>query len=639
MTIQFLQPHEVPVEQYVDRLRTNDRLRWYSNMGPHVTQFETRVINELLGGNGAAATVCNATIGLMLAIHAVKRSGRYAIMPRFTFAATPLAAQWCRLTSYFVDVRPGDWCPDEQAIEAALDLLGDDAAVVVTYATFGMPIALARCEAWHARGVPAVIDAAPCLVTRGVDGPFAAGFPGPVVYSLHATKASSIGEGGLVASADTALINRIRRMSSFGFDSGRECMELGLNGKMPEVSAATALATLDAFPTKLATRQRLYAEYLQQLTARGLLKQGCETQRFAGCVPHQFMPLLVPPGLTNERVVRELADMRIGARTYFSPVCQSQRGFLDCPLGPLPLTEDLDQRVLSLPLWEDMTSEELTQVVDALAVIIERHDVRCSELLTAALAQQQATSCPAPSALAPRLDRSGGHRRRCTAPAIWASERPAQEEVRRACAVFRPAVGEIRRPDHGVGRHEQRRRAKIPARVAGHQRLAIAPRLERQPAIGAVEQAATQDAVVINDLREGELTADQLAGGVTRLPQEATPLELVVRRQRTAAEAATGDCPQAERIVAERMGRIAVDEPLVVVDIRTQVAARGIQLGAGSPAGTREVDTVDLIEQKLNTIGAALVGDVGRVDQAAAGIQARQKASAFDAGAQLAVSH
>jgi dTDP-4-amino-4,6-dideoxygalactose transaminase len=384
MTIPFLKPHVVPAEQYIDRMRLNDSLRWYTNMGPHVTEFEVRVVEELLGGAGSAVTVCNATIGLMLAIAAVKRSGRYAIMPSFTFAATPLAAQWCGLTPYFVDVRQGDWCPDEQAIEAALDELGDEAAVVVTYATFGVPMPLARYESWHARGIPVVIDAAPCLGTRGVDGAFGAGFPGPVVYSLHATKAFSIGEGGLIASADGALINRIRRMSSFGFDGGRECAELGLNAKMPEVSAAIALATLDAFGQKLATRQRLYAEYTQQMAARGLLQRGWETQRFTGQVPHQFMPVLVPPGLSNERVVLELSDLRIGARSYFSPVCHRQRGFLDCPHGPMPVTDELDRRVLSLPLWEDMTSEELTQVVDALEVITARHDLPCIELLTAA---------------------------------------------------------------------------------------------------------------------------------------------------------------------------------------------------------------------------------------------------------------
>jgi dTDP-4-amino-4,6-dideoxygalactose transaminase len=384
MTIPFLKPNVVPVDHYVDRLRTSDTLRWYSNMGPHVTEFETRAVEELLGGVGRAVTVCNATIGLMLAIAAVKRSGRYAIMPSFTFAATPLAAQWCGLTPYFVDVRPGDWCPDEQAIEAALELLGDEAAVVVSYATFGVPMPLARYESWHARGIPVVIDAAPCLGTRGLDGPFAAGFPGPVVYSLHATKAFSVGEGGLIASADDALVQRIRRMSSFGFDSGRESIGLGLNAKMPEVSAAIALATLDAFPQKLAARQALHAEYMRLIAARGLLQRGWETQRFAGCVPHQFMPLLLPPGMTNERAVVELSDLRVGARTYFSPVCHRQRGFLDCPHGPLPVTEDMDQRALSLPLWEDMQLDEVATVVDALEVITERHAAPLQERMPVA---------------------------------------------------------------------------------------------------------------------------------------------------------------------------------------------------------------------------------------------------------------
>ncbi len=52
--------------------------------------------------------------------------------------------------------------------------------------------------------------------------------------------------------------------------------------------------------------------------------------------------------------------------------------------GPLPLTEDLDQRVLSLPLWDDMQIDELTQVVDALELINARHAARQVGLMTAA---------------------------------------------------------------------------------------------------------------------------------------------------------------------------------------------------------------------------------------------------------------
>ncbi len=81
-------------------------------------------MSNLFDGVGHITTVAIATLGLILAINTVKRQGaRYALMPSFTFAATPLAAMWCGLTPYFVDIRAGDWALDEARLKEALGCL------------------------------------------------------------------------------------------------------------------------------------------------------------------------------------------------------------------------------------------------------------------------------------------------------------------------------------------------------------------------------------------------------------------------------------------------------------------------------------------------------------------------------------
>jgi dTDP-4-amino-4,6-dideoxygalactose transaminase len=368
MRIPFLRPRLVEPEVYLERLRQLQQTRRYSNFGPLISEFEQRVVQQLLGARGAALAVCNATIGLMLAIAAVRRPrGRYALMPSFTFAATPLAAQWCGLTPYFVDARRDEWCMDESALAAALATLGDEAAVVVTYATFGAPIDLRAYARLHGDRVPVVIDAAPSLGSMAPDGPFASGFPGPVVYSLHATKAFAVGEGGLIYSGDRTLVARLRRMSNFGFDEGRSAVDFGLNAKLPETTAALALATLDAFREKMSIRERLYAAYATHMRDRGLLAAGWQLQRFAGRIPHQFMPALCPPSVDVARLLRSLADRSIEARTYFSPACHQQPRFAECPRDALVVTEWLTRRIVSLPMWEEMSNDDVEQVVDALA--------------------------------------------------------------------------------------------------------------------------------------------------------------------------------------------------------------------------------------------------------------------------------
>jgi dTDP-4-amino-4,6-dideoxygalactose transaminase len=366
--VPFLRPSVVRKEAYLQYLAAIDDARWYSNYGPLNTEFERRVRERWFQGRGAVTTVCNATIGLMLAIAESRRPGaRYAVMPSFTFAATPLAAMWCGLTPYFVDVRPGDWCPDETQVARLVDELGSELAVVVPYATFGTALDLAPYARLVERGVPVVVDAAPGFGTRHLGRYYGDGFPGTVVFSLHATKAFGIGEGGLVYSADPARIARVRQAANFGFSDAREALGQGLNGKLPELGAAVALATLDDYPAKTATRRRIDGWYRQLFAEHGLLARGFALQQTVGEVPTQFLSAVCPPGRPRAEILGGLAAGGIECRTYFSPACHEQAAFRQAPRQPLPLTEDLAPRILSLPLWEEMTEADVSDVVRELA--------------------------------------------------------------------------------------------------------------------------------------------------------------------------------------------------------------------------------------------------------------------------------
>jgi dTDP-4-amino-4,6-dideoxygalactose transaminase len=364
--IPFLRPNLVPRKAYQDYLESIDDSHLYSNNGPLNALFESRVLAEQFQGRGAATTVANATLGLMLAISEVKRPGaRYALMPSFTFAACPLAAQWCGLEPYFLDVNPDTWCMDLEELDRALALLGDEVAVVLPYATFGTVLDLTPYKGIHLRGIPVVVDAAPGFGAEDSIGHIGLGFPGLVVFSFHATKAFGVGEGGLVYSADPDLLSRIRTAGNFGFSPARESAQLGLNSKMSEYAAAICLATLDGFPGKLAERQRIHAWYLEALDAQCQGQAGWGRQVYCGSVPWQFMSVLCPDGTRDARRDRMLG-LGIECKTYFDPSCHHHPQFLGCRRGSLQATEGLSRRILSLPLWEGMERGDVVRVVQGL---------------------------------------------------------------------------------------------------------------------------------------------------------------------------------------------------------------------------------------------------------------------------------
>ena len=200
------------------------------------------MLDRFFGGEGACTTICNATIGLMLAIKEAigeQPAGQFALMPTFTFAAAAHAALWCGLTPLLCDIHPTNWAADPAAELEMLSRYAGKIAIVMPYATFGYPIDLEHYKQLAAQlGVPVVVDAAASLGTFDEHGHgFGSGFAGSVVYSMHATKSFAVGEAGLIYSADKDRIARIRIMSSFGFGEPRTATMAGLNGKLSEVNA------------------------------------------------------------------------------------------------------------------------------------------------------------------------------------------------------------------------------------------------------------------------------------------------------------------------------------------------------------------------------------------------------------------
>ncbi|MFC4076063.1 aminotransferase class I/II-fold pyridoxal phosphate-dependent enzyme [Salinithrix halophila] len=374
MKIPFLRPSLVRKEKWAYYLTQIDESRIYSNYGPLNNRFERRVLQQHFGGQGAVTTVNNATTGLMLAIsQSRRRGGKYALMPSFTFPATPLAAIWCGLIPYFVDIRPDDWCMDEELLEQVLKKLGDQVAVVVPYAVFGTDLKLDTYRQLHRNGIPVVVDAASSFGTTGEKGQFGCGFPGMVVFSFHATKSFGIGEGGLVYSGNPSLVDEVRQAGNFGFSPDREVTMQGLNSKMSEYVAAIALATLDAFPKKRSTIERVVQWYKEQFQQHHLFHQGWRYQETKGRVTPQFLSVLCPADQSNQEIVNQLHGRGIEARTYFSPSCHQHRQFQSCPRTALSVTHHIAGRILSLPLWEELTVEHIRFIVGGVSTNDRRH--------------------------------------------------------------------------------------------------------------------------------------------------------------------------------------------------------------------------------------------------------------------------
>ena len=369
MPVPLIRPNPPRLSRAGEQLRKIEDSGIFSNFGPANTAFEQDMVARMFGGEGACMTVCNATIGLMLAVQqaigARPTGTKYALMPSFTFAAAAHAAMWCGLTPLFCDIDPATWTASPADEERLIAQYGADIAVVMPYATFGFDLDLDRYTALTARhGIPVVVDAAASLGTTSADGRgFGAGFGGLIVYSMHATKSFSTGEGGVIYSADPAAIATLRQMCNFGFGKPRNATMPGLNAKLSEVGALLAHLRLGENDAMIAHRSALMQGYRDALPELAF-----QAQR-PGHQAHQFAPALLPQGMAPHRtdIVTSLMQRGVGCATYFSPHLLQQDYFSGYTLGgALPVTDDVGNHIISLPLFDDMTAHDLAEVVTTL---------------------------------------------------------------------------------------------------------------------------------------------------------------------------------------------------------------------------------------------------------------------------------
>jgi dTDP-4-amino-4,6-dideoxygalactose transaminase len=361
--IRFQRPELPPSETIDSYLDLSREERWFSNGGPC-----SKLLQERLGERvGAYCTpVASGTLGLMVALAATlgKRGGGEALMPSFTFIATPLAAIWSGLRPRLHDVDPEHWHLAPDGLEASL-AAGGEAQVAIAVSAFGTPPPVAVRERWEracrSAGVPLIVDSAAAFGAVGNDG-VPVGRQGDVeVVSFHATKPFAIGEGGAVFTRDRELHERIEQEVNFGFRPDLSVASAGgLNAKMSELHAATGLAVLDGFDSVLEHRRTAAADLRGRMNAAGTWQRECELSTW------QFTPVLFASEETRERAVRRCRDA-VETRVYYQPIQQLIPDEVSLVEGGTPFAEDLYRRMLCLPMANDLSDEEIAAIATTIS--------------------------------------------------------------------------------------------------------------------------------------------------------------------------------------------------------------------------------------------------------------------------------
>ena len=358
----FCEPLHVGRPNLGDRRRTlariNDALdrRWLTNGGPLVEEFERRVA-ELTGVEHCVA-VASATAGLQLLTRAIELSGE-VILPSFTFVGTAHALGWLGLAPVFCDIDPQTHNLDPDAVERAI--------TPRTTAIVGVHLWGRACdvgvlsEVSRRHGLRLVFDAAHALACS-YRGRLVGSFGDAEVFSFHATKVASTGEGGAVTTNDPELAERLRLMRNFGFTDYDTVLIPGTNAKLPELSAAIGLTSLESLPEFIDVNRRNFRRYeLELLDTPGI-----------HVIPHvdsegsnyQYVVVEIDErgtGLARDDLITVLHTENVLARRYFHPGCHRSAPYRDLGVV-LPVTEQVSGSVVTLPTGTSVEESDIVAI-------------------------------------------------------------------------------------------------------------------------------------------------------------------------------------------------------------------------------------------------------------------------------------
>lgn len=367
MKVPFLRANLSPPETWVPLLVTSYEHHRFSNFGPLYARFCNLCTERFATDGYRAVLVANATVGLTAALIAREVRGD-VIIPAFTFPATMLAVIAAGCRPVLCDVDPQTWELDTGRVRRLLETRRIGAVMPVrSFGLFRDYTDMLRVCAEHR--CPVIVDAAASFGHN--EHRHAIGSPqGHVeVFSLHATKVFSIGEGGLVfAPRDVAAA--LERVQNFGLNPDRTFGD-GCNAKVDEVRCAIGLAALESIDAVIATRSALAAKYLS-LFAR--YPQLVQCPAAAGPTPWQTFPIRFRSGEARSAAVNRLASRGIETRPYYAPALgegyKGRHGF-DWERGTTPVAEALAQQMLCFPIYESITEEEQAFVLAETAVLLE----------------------------------------------------------------------------------------------------------------------------------------------------------------------------------------------------------------------------------------------------------------------------
>ena len=326
---------------------------WLTNHGPLVGDLEDRL--RALLAIDHVLYVANGTLALQIAINALDLQGEIITTP-FSYVATMSSIIWEGCTPVMVDIDEDTLTLDPARIEEALT---ENTSGILATHVYGVPCdieGISRVAARH--GLKIIFDAAHAFGTL-YDGRSIFQYGDISTASFHATKVFHTVEGGAICTRSAAIAQRAALLRNFGHTSANEFALAGINAKNSEFHAAMGLCNLPYVDQNVSLRCSVVARYDRNLKGTPLRRPTISDRSTWN---YAYYPVVFDSAEALGRVVATLNAHSVYPRRYFFPSLATLP-FVERRIET-PISDDIAQRVLCLPLYSSLAPEQVDRICD-----------------------------------------------------------------------------------------------------------------------------------------------------------------------------------------------------------------------------------------------------------------------------------
>ena len=351
-------------EEYCEEIKELWDSHWLTNMG-NKHQLLQQELEEFLGIEHVVLYT-NGHLALENSIAALNLpKGGEVITTPFTFASTTHAIVRNGLVPVFCDIREDVFTIDVDKIE---ELITPNTVAIVPVHVYGNVCDVEKIDCLSKKyGIKVIYDAAHSFGVK-YKGISTACFGDAAMFSFHATKVFNTIEGGCVCFKNDAWVKLLNDMKNFGINGPETVDYVGGNAKMNEFQAAMGICNLRHLGEEIEKRKTVVEKYRSRL-------EGVDGIRLSAIQEdvesnYAYFPVVFDGyKYTRNEIFEKLAKAGIGARKYFYPLTNSFDCYRNYPTAGeerTPIAQHIALRVLTLPLYADLSLKDVDRICDVI---------------------------------------------------------------------------------------------------------------------------------------------------------------------------------------------------------------------------------------------------------------------------------